>query len=176
MLLLFSRFFQLELGTRRKKKEEEKTLPQEVLDKIGDVLEPWFFFSLVWSVGATCDNDSRKKFDRFLRGRMSNDEGVKYKFPEEGLVYDYFFNDGNFLTPKKDDDEEDEEQAAQKKAKESMRWENWMDSLDEFVIPSDAKFSEIIVPTIDNVRSSAPHRDAASESKTRPVRWSNWHR
>ncbi|PAA45958.1 hypothetical protein BOX15_Mlig009546g7, partial [Macrostomum lignano] len=150
----FMKSDELELGTRRKKKEEEKTLPQEVLDKIGDVLEPWFFFSLVWSVGATCDNDSRKKFDRFLRGRMSNDEGVKYKFPEEGLVYDYFFNDGNFLTPKKDDDEEDEEQAAQKKAKESMRWENWMDSLDEFVIPSDAKFSEIIVPTIDNVRSS----------------------
>ena len=30
-------------------------------------LELWFIFSLIWSVGASVDDDSRKKMDNFLR-------------------------------------------------------------------------------------------------------------
>ena len=37
---------------------------------MGKLIEPWFFFALVWSVGGTCDGDSRQKFDRFLRNKM----------------------------------------------------------------------------------------------------------
>lgn len=49
---------------------------------------PWVIYSLVWSIGATCDNASRVKFSDWLRQQMQyfNHEP---KFPAEGLVYDY---------------------------------------------------------------------------------------
>ena len=34
------------------------------------LIEPWFIFALIWSVGATCDGSGRKKFDSFLREKM----------------------------------------------------------------------------------------------------------
>ena len=37
----------------------------------GRLIEPWFFFALVWSVGGTCDG---QKFDRFLRSRMMQEK------------------------------------------------------------------------------------------------------
>jgi len=40
------------------------------LDRIGELIEPWFIFSLLWSVGGTVDNNGRKKFDAFLREKM----------------------------------------------------------------------------------------------------------
>jgi len=63
-----------------------------------------FLFSLVWSVGCTCDGSSRLKFSEFLREASAgtvrspyNQEGERGSanfsepFPKNGLVYDYFF-------------------------------------------------------------------------------------
>ena len=41
---------------------------------MASLIEPWFLFALVWSVGATRDGDSRKKFDRYLRERISEEK------------------------------------------------------------------------------------------------------
>ena len=38
------------------------------------LIEPWFFFALVWSVGGTCGDG--QKFDRFLRSRMMQEKMV----------------------------------------------------------------------------------------------------
>ena len=38
--------------------------------RVGELIEPWFCFALVWTVGATCDNDSRAKFDQWMRDAM----------------------------------------------------------------------------------------------------------
>ncbi len=59
-------------------------------------------FGSIWSIGATSDSDSRVKFDLFLRELVKGKHhdyplpdifGLKIEvgFPENGLVYDYFF-------------------------------------------------------------------------------------
>lgn len=60
-----------------------------------------FAFSLVWSVGGSCDTDSRKRFDEYLRdiilGKADNHpipaSVSKWECPhdEKGLVYDYYY-------------------------------------------------------------------------------------
>ena len=35
-----------------------------------------------------------------------------------------------------------------------MHWVGWMDNMEEYNVPPETKFSDIIVPTIDTIRSS----------------------
>lgn len=49
----------------------EKPVPEERLSRVGELIDAWFVFSLVWTVGATCDNDGRKKFDAWMRETMT---------------------------------------------------------------------------------------------------------
>ena len=53
-------------------KEGKPALPEDSLKQIEKLIEPWFSFSLVWSIGATCDGDGRKKFDLFVREKMKD--------------------------------------------------------------------------------------------------------
>ena len=53
----------------------DKPIPQERLDRIAELIEPWFIFALTWSMGATGDNDSWVKFSKWLREAMKK-EGV----------------------------------------------------------------------------------------------------
>lgn len=53
-----------------------KKISERKLMAIEKLIEPWYLFSVVWSIGATCDGDSRKKFDVFLRKKIS-EENVK---------------------------------------------------------------------------------------------------
>lgn len=48
--------------------------PQDKLDRVCELIEPWFIFSLVWSVGATGDAASRQRFSAWLRGKMTQEE------------------------------------------------------------------------------------------------------
>jgi hypothetical protein len=76
-----------------KEMEEEKNVK---------VLETWvkgtFLFCVIWSLGATLDTDSRKKFDTFIKTLHNGDDAehpvtTKFDvpFPEEGSVYDFVF-------------------------------------------------------------------------------------
>lgn len=62
------------LATAQKKGSESD---EESLTKM------WFFFCLIWSIGATCDEAGRMKFDAYIREL----DGI---FPIMDTVYDYF--------------------------------------------------------------------------------------
>ncbi|XP_060076356.1 dynein axonemal heavy chain 1-like, partial [Ylistrum balloti] len=128
----------------------DPAIPQESLDRLGELIEPWFFFSIVWSVGCTGDNDSWLKFSQWLHETMAKNE-TKMVFPSEGLVYDYFLDDGGLSNNQKSDDPDDEEN----EKKVEVTWRNWLYGLGEFTVAPDTKFADIIVPTIDTIRSAA---------------------
>ncbi|XP_076787402.1 dynein axonemal heavy chain 12 isoform X1 [Arvicanthis niloticus] len=99
-----------------------------------------FIFSLIWSVGASCDTDGRLAFDNFLRSIVAgkNEEAPmpvtiskwECPFDEKGLVYDYMYELRN-----------------------RGRWLHW----NELIKSSDledkrTKIQDIIVPTMDTIR------------------------
>ncbi|XP_046514011.1 dynein axonemal heavy chain 7 [Equus quagga] len=117
------------------------------------LLEGIFLFSLIWSIGASCKDDDRLKFDKILRELMegpiseltqnkfkllsgteqTSSKALTVPFPEKGTIYDY-----QFVT-------------------EGIgKWEPWIKKLAEAPsIPKDMMFNEIIVPTLDTIRYSA---------------------
>ncbi|XP_061667239.1 dynein axonemal heavy chain 12-like [Syngnathoides biaculeatus] len=99
-----------------------------------------FSFSLVWSVGGSCDSKSREKFSEFIRDTVSGkteDHPVpdivgKWECPvdEKGLVYDYFYE-----------------------FKGKGKWIHWNDAIKSVSLgDKSTKVQDIIVPTIDSVR------------------------
>jgi dynein heavy chain len=91
---------------------------------LNDVIEPYFIFSLIWSLGATGDTDSRIKFDIWFRSTICS--RLTHNFPALGSVYDYTFS------------------------LERMEWLNWMELQD----PLHKKSDSAIVPTIDTIRNT----------------------
>ncbi|XP_056381079.1 dynein axonemal heavy chain 1 isoform X2 [Hyla sarda] len=124
-------------------REGQKQIPQEKLDRIGELVESWFIFSLIWSVGITGDSDGRVLFSTFLRDKMIS-EKVTVLFPEEGLVYDYVLDDAGINNTEDDDDD----------TRRKVCWVNWMESSAPFSIAPDTSYSDIIVPTLDTIRMS----------------------
>ncbi|GAB1605521.1 dynein axonemal heavy chain 1-like isoform X5 [Argonauta hians] len=116
----------------------------EALARLKTLLEPWFFFSLTWSIGATCDHEGRILFSDWLREMMDLYE-IEIKFPKAGLVYDYKINDRG----SNDDDEEEDDNLDYE-----IKFVDWRTGEPKYSIAPDAKFADIIVPTIDTIRSS----------------------
>lgn len=67
-------------------------------------LQGCFVFATIWSIGGTCDGDSRTIFDNFLRETLSGKSEANpipenlgtWECPlgEKGLVYDYVYEVG----------------------------------------------------------------------------------
>uniref|UniRef100_A0ABM5FKF8 Dynein axonemal heavy chain 1 isoform X2 n=1 Tax=Pogona vitticeps TaxID=103695 RepID=A0ABM5FKF8_9SAUR len=122
--------------------EGMKKIPPEKTARIGELIEPWFIFALIWSVGATGDAQSRMYFNKWLRIKM-DEEKVELLFPEEGLVYDYKLDDAGISSVEEDEDED---------VVKMVCWVNWMDSSTEFTMLPDTSVCDIIVPTINTVQ------------------------
>eukprot|EP00794_Sanderia_malayensis_P012733 gene12733-14038_t len=116
----------------------------EKIEAIPNLLEPWFIFSLIWSVGGTCDGDGRRAFSDYMREKMTK-ENISLKIPASGLVYDYRFDDGGISNYGHDDEEE-------LKSTGEICWVNWMNNVPAPKIVPEMSFSDIIVPTMDFVR------------------------
>ncbi|CAJ1051390.1 LOW QUALITY PROTEIN: dynein heavy chain 1%2C axonemal [Xyrichtys novacula] len=124
-------------------KEGQKPPPKKKVERLKELIEPWFFFSLVWSVGASGDAASFKRFSAWLKKKMA-EEKVQLCFPEEDSVYDYRLDDAGISHF--EDDDEDEERKVQ--------WVNWMKSSKSVVITPQTNYADIIIPTPDTVRMS----------------------
>lgn len=56
-----------------------KTIPREKIARMGELIEPWFIFALIWSVGATGDSPGREAFSSWLRKKMAKERVSKEK-------------------------------------------------------------------------------------------------
>eukprot|EP01012_Entosiphon_sulcatum_P030911 TRINITY_DN3847_c0_g1_i1.p1 TRINITY_DN3847_c0_g1~~TRINITY_DN3847_c0_g1_i1.p1 ORF type:complete len:4187 (-),score=787.17 TRINITY_DN3847_c0_g1_i1:47-10915(-) len=114
------------------------SVPKEMMDHMEHVFPSLFFFALIWTVGATTDNDGRVHFDKFLRQTMKDSDckGAEIpSSPENPLVYDWFFD-------RRDTDED------------TPHWVPWVETQSPYQVGGKAKFHEIIVPTKDTIRTT----------------------
>jgi len=104
--------------------------------KLGTFLHPLFFYTLVWSVGATCDNNGRKLFSETLWD-MVHHEGTKvggdpeHEIPDGAFWYSYVFEIQG--------------------ERENM-WTKWLDFAPKYEVPAKAEYQDIVVPTEDSIR------------------------
>ncbi|XP_028906396.1 dynein heavy chain 12, axonemal isoform X2 [Ornithorhynchus anatinus] len=98
-----------------------------------------FIFSLIWSIGGSCDTNGRVLFDSFLReiimGKNENHPVPaavgkwECNFEEKGLVYDYMYELRN-----------------------RGRWVHWNEFIESIDFSRNVKIQDIIVPTMDTIR------------------------
>uniref|UniRef100_A0A8C3YTD1 Dynein axonemal heavy chain 12 n=1 Tax=Catagonus wagneri TaxID=51154 RepID=A0A8C3YTD1_9CETA len=99
-----------------------------------------FIFSLIWSIGGSCDTDGRLVFDIYIRlviqGKDENnpipDSVGKWECPfdEKGLVYDYMYE-----------------------LKNRGRWIHWNELIKSTNLGDKrVKIQDILVPTMDTIR------------------------
>nr|XP_061802869.1 dynein axonemal heavy chain 12-like [Nerophis lumbriciformis] len=126
------RLFEMLLTEPLKTEKNDKTIRTWIMAA--------FSFSLVWSVGGSCDSKSREKFSEFIRDIVSGkipyhpvpDVVGKWECPvdEKGLVYDYFY-----------------------KFEGKGKWIHWNDAIKSVSLgDKNTMVQDIIVPTIDSVR------------------------
>ncbi|MEW5298367.1 MAG: hypothetical protein WDW36_001499 [Sanguina aurantia] len=108
--------------------------------RLAAALPPLMIFSIVWSVGGSCDKPGRALFDTHMRSALGGPACRSLGltggalFPPGGTVYDWCF---------------DQELG---EASQQRGWMPWMGTVPEFSCDPDRPFSEIIVPTADTVR------------------------
>ncbi|XP_023309976.1 dynein heavy chain 1, axonemal-like [Anoplophora glabripennis] len=138
LLISFLRLMDFRLGplAGRDNKPPPST---QYLALIPGLLTPWVIFSLVWSIGCTCDNDGRIRFDQWLKDKMAI---KKSSFPSDGLVYDYKLHDGGFTDPTSDNEPA------------PPTWRSWLENIEQYKITADMKYSDIEIPTVNNIRNA----------------------
>lgn len=125
---------------------EEKAIPDK---SVPGLLESVLILALIWSVGAVTDSNGRATFSQYFRklimgGLMDDAMYALFKaknpnygmdltrallvpIPEENTVYDFALLNG--------------------------RWTNWMKHVPNYIIPKNADYNSILVPTVDTVRN-----------------------
>ena len=106
---------------------EIKKISSEEVENLESMLEPLFLYALTWSICCTTDFGGRSKLDKELKAMMKT-ANAKFKFPEQGMIYDYVFDQSE------------------------KRWKPWLETIPEYKPDIRSNYSEIVVPTHDSVR------------------------
>lgn len=101
----------------------ENGVDPEDADFYNRMIELWFLFSLIWSLGGSLTDDSRKRFDMFLRE-------IEGQFPSKDTVYEYYVDKQN---------------------KAWAPWEDKLPS--GWRYSPNTPFYKIFVPTLDTIRN-----------------------
>ncbi|KAJ3154924.1 Dynein heavy chain 7, axonemal [Geranomyces michiganensis] len=111
----------------------DKDIPTNSADgMLGQRLECYFVFCLVWTLGGSVDSASQVKFDACVKGIAETlSEPLKLELPSDSTLYDYVFQPG-----------------------EADRWVPWLTTIEKVPIPANAEFNDIIIPTKDTARYS----------------------
>ncbi|CAF0762898.1 unnamed protein product [Adineta steineri] len=88
----------------------------------GRLIEMWFVFCLIWSIGASVDDEGRKKIDIIFR----ETEGT---FPNKDTVFEFYVDTTN---------------------RTWLHWEEQLK--EEWIYNSEIPFYNMIVPTVDTIR------------------------
>ena len=117
--------------------EDETGKPKSSLGIGSEVMECHFLTALYWSLGASLIEESRSKFDTYVKrlanlpevgeGKMAGPGEIPVKYP---MLYEYYFDP------------------------ESNKWVPWADKVPEYEHKAGMKYHEILVPTVDTVRNT----------------------
>ena len=108
---------------------ETLATPENGVDPADEVnfdimVNSWFWFCLVWSIGGTLDDEGRREADSWIRE-------IESPFPPKDTVYDYYVD-------------------VQKHG--LLCWEDKLPTI--WKRPADLPFNKVPVPTIDTLRNS----------------------
>ncbi|CUG87383.1 dynein heavy chain, putative [Bodo saltans] len=109
----------------------------ERLEQLTNAAAPLFFMSMIWSVGATCDEDGRELFSNELRQMLRQNDHTQH-IPEGETVYDWCYR---FLPLPTDEDPEN-------------GWIPWSESQAPFSMKTRMKYADVTVPTVDTIRQN----------------------
>ena len=90
-------------------------------------LEPFFVFALVWSFGASATIAGRASFEKKMREMLAD---KPFAPPGEDSVFDYLYD------------------------VDTKKWAHWSKTVPEYVIPKGVGFADILVPTVDTIRTT----------------------
>jgi len=110
------------------RKSGETKAGTEIHEKAVRLLDKYFLFALVWSVGASLDATSGEAFDEWTR-KSCEKHGLSF-IPRRGLISDYIVNT------------------------ETHEIQAWEELVPKFVFQDTTPFSQIVVPTVDTLRYS----------------------
>ena len=108
------------------KNTDAVTITEAQIEELEAILEPLFVFSVIWSIGCTTTPEGRAAFSDNIRSLMGKDN--EHRLPQEGLVYDYCYDQG------------------------TKQWLGWNDTVPPYTVDPKAQYAEIIVPTFDSIR------------------------
>jgi len=113
---------------------EAKTPSADEINKLGNHLAPLFFFTLVWSVGASCDNKGRSVFNDNLWAEVAKagtKVGGESPLAEGAFWYDYIY---------------------EVQGEREGHWTKWLDFSPKYAVPARSEYQNIVVPTVDSIR------------------------
>uniref|UniRef100_A0A669P0S7 Dynein axonemal heavy chain 12 n=1 Tax=Phasianus colchicus TaxID=9054 RepID=A0A669P0S7_PHACC len=139
-VVALTRLFEMLICQMVQQDPTNKNIPFFRLLLVVLTLQGSFAFATVWSIGGTCDSDSRIIFDTFLRETLAGKSETnpvpqvvgkwECPFEEKGLVYDYVYE-----------------------MKGRGRWVHWNGFIKNIDYSGkNVKIQDIIVPTMDTVR------------------------
>jgi dynein heavy chain len=127
--------------------DEEPTVPKDIDDKLYNAL----LYALVWGIGGIIDEHGREKFSEFLKEVIAGEEVVekynldlgqddelKAKVYEPMKLYNKLGEFNSFYEIYFDIEE--------------MKWTNWMNTIDKYVVNKEDTFLMLSIPTVDTVR------------------------